>query len=63
MTQKLKGRKCKERKCRKEFSPKTRWQEFCSARCRYTFANRQNAAWIKKGKQAEEERDQQQGAA
>jgi len=48
MTQKLKARKCRNRKCKKEFSPKTDWQKFCSIRCRSAVFNRRNVSLIKK---------------
>jgi len=64
MVEKLKARKCRNRKCRKEFAPKTEWQKYCSVRCRAAVVNRRNAALIKKGKLMEIERGlAQQGVA
>jgi len=64
MPGKLKARKCKNRTCRKEFTPKTEWQKYCEVRCRYAVVNRRNAALIKKGKLMEIERSlAQQGVA
>jgi len=63
MTQKLKAKKCKNRKCRMEFSPKTEWQKYCSVRCRSAVLNRKNAALIRKGKLLEQQQQEQQGAA
>jgi len=62
MAQKLKERKCKNRKCREEFSPRTEWQKYCSVRCRSAVLNRKNAALIRKGKLLEQQQEQQ-GAA
>lgn len=65
MRPKFKAKKCRNRKCKKEFSPKTEWQKFCSVRCRTAVVNRRNAELIKKGKLVELERElgQQQGVA
>jgi len=59
MRHRFKLKKCCNRKCKKEFVPKTEWQIFCSARCRYTVTNRRNAVWIKKAKRMEIELDRQ----
>jgi len=48
MGQKLKARICKNRKCKKEFSPRTEWQKFCSIRCRSAVFNRRNVSLVKK---------------
>ena len=50
MTPQFKARKCKNRRCRKDFPPRTEWQKYCSIRCRSAVLNRRNSALIKKAK-------------
>jgi len=63
MQKKFKAKKCRNRKCKKEFTPRTEWQKFCSVPCRTAVLNRRTAALIKKGRLVEMERElkQQQG--
>lgn len=48
MRQKLKPKKCRRAKCRKEFQPKTKWQDFCCVACRSAVAYRRNADLLKR---------------
>lgn len=51
----LKARSCKLSTCRKSFSPKAKWQEFCSTPCRNTASNHRRARRIKKYKKIAEQ--------
>jgi hypothetical protein len=50
MRTKLKHLKCKQ--CRKEFQPKTKWQEFCKPACRTAAYNAKTAELIRKAVEA-----------
>jgi hypothetical protein len=62
MIRKLKERTCKNRKCKKVFSPKTEWQKFCAVRCRAAVFHRRYAALVRKARLMEIEQDQQRAA-
>jgi hypothetical protein len=63
MIRKLKERTCKNRKCKKVFSPKTEWQKFCAGRCRAAVYYRHYAALVKKARLIDEIEQDQRGAA
>jgi hypothetical protein len=63
MIRKLKERTCKNRKCKKTFSPKTEWQKFCAVRCRAAVFHRRYAALVKKARLIDEIEQDQRGAA
>jgi len=50
MWRKLKAKKCRNRKCKKEFTPNTEWQKYCSPRCRSAASNKRIAVLIRKAR-------------